>query len=205
MEIDTKQCSARELYKLLTGSVVPRPIALVSTKDSQGVYNVAPYSFFNVVTNSPPIVYFSIGERKINKKDTLDNIEMNRQFVINITHQEMAKEVNNAAALYKKDISEFDEVGFTPVKTKKIDSVAVKESLIHLECELEEIIKVGRGFMVLGRVVHFYVSDEIYLGNYKIDFEKLNPLARFAGNKYGEIDRYFTKKRVFDVDKTIKL
>lgn len=204
MDISVEDRTPKELYKLLSGIVVPRPIALVSTKNKNNIPNVAPYSFFNVVTNDPPIVMFSIGERRKNQKDTLNNIEAHPEFVINIANVRIAESVHNAAANFKSGVSEFNEVNLTPIPTKVIDGVAVKESPIHIECKLDQIIKVGKGFMVLGQVVHFYIDDSIYLGNYKTNFQKLNPLARFAGNKYGEISHYMSLRREFNPEKVLK-
>lgn len=203
MHINSDGKTTKQLYKLLSGSVVPRPIALVSTKNNKGVGNVAPYSYFNVVSPKPPIVMFSIGDR-ISKKDTLSNIENHPEFVINLVDVKLAKSVHNSAALYRPEISEFDEVNLTPISTKVINSVAVKESLIHMECKLDQIIKVGGCFMVLAEVVNFYIDDSIYLGDYKVDFKKFNPLSRFAGYDYGEIGRYIPLEREFDQNKIIK-
>jgi len=203
MYIQPEGKTTKQLYKLLSGSVTPRPIALVSTKNDQGIANVAPYSYFTVVSSKPPIVMFSIGERA-SKKDTLSNIENHPEFVINLVDMKLAQAVHNAAALFRPEVSEFDEVNLTPIPTKVINSVAVKESLIRFECKLERIIKVGDCFMVLGEVVNFYIDDGIYLGDYKTDFKTFNPLSRFAGNDYGEIGRYIPLEREFDQSKIIK-
>ncbi|MFC4025209.1 flavin reductase family protein [Oceanobacillus longus] len=204
MEINTEGKTAKEMYKLLTGSIAPRPIALVSTQDKDGVLNVAPFSFFTVVTSAPPTVMFSIGELNERKKDTLQNIEDNPEFVINIVNVDLGEAVNNAAANFKPDVSEFEEVNMTPVPAKTIDAYAVKESPIHLECVLDRIIKVGKGFMVLAQVKHFVIDDALYLGNYKIDFQKLNPIVRFAGSKYGEIGNIISLERIVNHDKTLQ-
>lgn len=204
MEISTEGKTPKEMYKLLTGSIAPRPIALVSTEDKNGVLNAAPFSFFTVVTSSPPTVMFSIGELNQRKKDTLKNIEENPEFVINIVNRKMGEAVNNSAANFKPDVDEFEEVNMTPVRAKTIDAFAVKESPIHLECKLDQIIKVGKGFMVLAEVKHFVIDDDLYLGNYKIDFEKMDPIVRFAGSKYGEIGNIITLDRIVNQDKVIQ-
>lgn len=203
MYIDARGKSTKELYKLLSGIVVPRPIAFVSTKDNEGITNVAPYSYFTIVSPDPPIIMFSIGDRN-SKKDTLRNIENHPEFVVNLVDVKLAQSVHNSAALFKPDISEFDEVSLTPVSTKVIDSVSVKESLIHMECKLNKIIKVGNCFMVLGEVVLFYIDDSIYLGNYKTDFKRFNSLSRFAGNEYGEMGKYIVLNRFFNHDQIIE-
>jgi len=203
VEISAEGKVPKDMYKLLTGSIAPRPIALVSTQDKNGVQNVAPFSFFTIVTSSPPTVMFSIGELNDRKKDTLSNIEEHPEFVINIVNVGLGEAVNNAAANFKPDVDEFEEVNLTAVPAKTINAFAVKESPIHLECKLDQIIKVGRGYMVLAEVKHFVIDDELYLGNYKIDFEKMNPLVRFAGSKYGEIGNIISLERIVNQDKVI--
>lgn len=203
MHINVDGKSTKQLYKILSGSVVPRPIALVSTMNANNIANVAPYSYFTIVSPDPPIIMFSIGDRA-SKKDTLRNIENHPEFVVNLVDVKLAQAVHDSASLFKSDVSEFDEVQLTPIATKLINSVAVKESLIHMECKLDQIIKVGSCFMVLGKVVNFYIDDSIYLGNYKIDFKKFNPLSRFAGNEYGEISNYLQLEREFDKSKIIQ-
>lgn len=203
MDIRSKDCSPKDLYKLLTGVVVPRPIAFVSTKSPDGVDNLAPFSFFNVVTSNPPTVMFSVGERKGSKKDTLANIEKHPFFVVNVVTEEMAQPMHNSAAEFLPEVSEFDEVGLTPIPAQAVDCKAVKESPVHMECELDQIIHIGHSYMVLGRIVHFRIDDDIYLGDFKIDAPKLKPLARLAGNSYGKVREYFELERHFDPDKTI--
>ncbi|WP_084783297.1 flavin reductase family protein [Bacillus dakarensis] len=116
----------------------------------------------------------------------------------------LVEAVNNAAANFKPDVSEFNEVYLTPKTCKVIDGVAVKEAPISMECKLDQIIKVGKGFMLLGEVLHFYIDDNVYLGDFKIDFQKLNPLARLAGNQYGELGNYFSMERTFDPNKVVE-
>lgn len=204
MEIHSKNCSAKDTYKLLSGLVVPRPIALVSTKDAQGRSNVAPFSFFNVVANEPPTVMFSADKRNGEKKDTIANIESHPEFVINIVSEKMAQKMHNSAADFKKEVNEFDEVGLTPIAAQTINCDAVKESLAHLECKLDRIIKVGKSYMVLGEVIHFSIDDQIYLNDYKIDIEKLKPLARLAGREYGRVHERFELEQEFDQTKVIE-
>lgn len=202
MQIYTKDCTPIELYKLMSGTVVPRPIAFVSTKSADGIYNVAPFSFFNVI--HPPIVMFAVGNRKGGrKKDTVYNIEHHREFVINLVNAEMAQQVHNAGAEYLPEISEFEVVGFTPVTAKVIDGIAVKEAPIKMECKLDRIIQVKGSNMVLAEVICLDIDDDVYQGSFKIDFEKLNPVGRLAGNKYTPIKPY-SLNRTFDPDKVIK-
>lgn len=201
MEIYTKDCTHTELYKLMSGTIVPRPIAFVSTKSKDDIFNVAPFSFFNVI--HPPIVMLAVGNRKGGrKKDTVLNIEHHPEFVINIASAEMAQQVHNAGAEYMSEISEFEEVGLTPVSAKVIDGIAVKEAPIKMECKLDRIIQVKDSNMILAEVIYFDIAEPIYQGNFKIDIEMLNPLGRLAGNKYTTIKPY-SLNRTFNPDKVL--
>jgi flavin reductase (DIM6/NTAB) family NADH-FMN oxidoreductase RutF len=187
---------------LLTGTIVPRPIAFISTKDEKGVDNLAPFSFYTGVTSAPPTVLFAISERKREKKDTLANIESRKQYVINVVTEEMAVPMHNSAADFRSEVSEFEETGFTPIPAKRVDCMAVKESPIHMECKLDQIIPVGRRtYIVLGNVVNFNIDDSLYLDSYKIDTQKMKPLARIGGPQYAHLCDFFKLDREFDPDK----
>jgi flavin reductase (DIM6/NTAB) family NADH-FMN oxidoreductase RutF len=203
MDIRAHEASSKDLYKLLTGLVVPRPIAFVSTKGPEGIANVAPFSFFNAITSDPPTIMFAAGQRRGEKKDTVRNIKAHPWFVVNVVSESIAQEMHNSAADFAPNVSEFEEVGLTPVKAQAIDCMAVKESPAQLECKLSQFIEVGKSTMVLGEVVHIHLSDDIYLGNYKIDINKLQPLARLTGNGYGRVRDIFELERKADPDKLI--
>ncbi|WP_028781840.1 flavin reductase family protein [Thalassobacillus devorans] len=204
MDIKPENCKSREVYKLLTGIVVPRPIAFVSSKDKNGVHNLAPFSFYTAITSSPPIIMFAIGERGGTKKDTLNNIESQREFVINVVTEEIAAPMNDSSANFKSEVDEFKEVGLTGVPARKVDCLRVKESPIQLECELENVIPIGdHSHMVLGRVVHFHIEDEYYSGNFKINVEKLKPLARVSGPNYAKLNDFFSLEKSFNSKKII--
>jgi flavin reductase (DIM6/NTAB) family NADH-FMN oxidoreductase RutF len=194
MEISSKDCTPQDLYKLMTGMIVPRPIAFVSTKSPEGVFNVAPFSFFNAVTSDPPIVMFSIGQRNGEKKDTLVNIEYHKEFTINIVTEDIAQAMHDSAADFPPEVSEFDEIGLTPVPATSIDCMSVKESPIHMECTLEQVVKIGKNDMVLGRVVHFRIDDSLYIDPFKINIAELKPVGRLAGKGYAYIRELFELK-----------
>ncbi|MFD1040486.1 flavin reductase family protein [Virgibacillus byunsanensis] len=202
MEISSKDCNPKDLYKLMTGMIVPRPIAFVSTKSVYGVHNVAPFSFFSAVTSDPPIIMFSLGEHKGEKKDTLVNIEHHKEFTINVVTEDIAQAMHESAADFAPDVSEFEEIGLTPIPAAKIDCMSVKESPIHMECTLEKVIGVGANYMVLGRVVHFRIDDKLYMEPYKINIAELKPVGRLAGNMYSEtknlykLDRHVDKRKL---------
>ena len=204
MEVAPTQLTSGEIYKLVTGSIVPRPIAFVSTISSEGVPNLAPFSFFNAVSGDPPIIMFAISYRNGQKKDTLINIENHPQFVLNIVTEDLLQPMHNASADYFPHISEFDEVKLTIVPAKKIKGIAVNESPIHLECELENIVPIGRNQVVFGRIVYFNIKDELVSADYKIDQQKLKAVGRIGGPQYAYLREIVKLDKTFDENKVIK-
>lgn len=201
IKIKTENLRTEELHKLMSGVVIPRPIALVSTTSLSGVHNAAPFSYFNMVSNDPSIIMFSI-EEQINggKKDTLLNIEQTSEFVVNLVNEKIAQKMHNSAAEFVREVSEFSEVGFTPVLATTVSCVAVKESPVHLECILERIIPIGEGsrYIVLGLVKAINIDDSILIDSYKINIKAFNPVARLAGNYYGTVGEIFSLDREYD-------
>lgn len=186
MIFEPSDLTTQEMYKLLTGAVVPRPIAWVSSMSEESGLNLAPYSFFTVASRNPPTICFSIGpgtgEREGTVKDTLANIEKQKEFVVNIVNVENANQMQESAKSFAPEIDEFKEAGLTPIESKIVRVPRVKEAPINMECTLEKVIQLGTDSLVLGRVVCYHIEDDIYMGNYKVDLEKLNPLGRLAGN-----------------------
>lgn len=198
MKFNPDDLSTKEMYKLLTGSVVPRPIAWVSTISEDGVHNLAPFSFFTVASRQPPMLCISIGpgvgEREGTEKDTLVNIRSSKEFVINIVSTPLGNEMQKSSENLPEKINEFDEAGLSAIKSDLVKPMRVKESPINIECKLEQIIPLGSDNLIIGRVVNYHIRDEFYLGNYKVDLEKLQPLGRLAGN-YSESKEFFTLPR----------
>ncbi|MFJ7725786.1 flavin reductase family protein [Neobacillus sp. NPDC097160] len=189
MEITPAALEWRDAYKLLVGSILPRPIAFVSTMDEKGTANAAPFSFFTAICADPMLICFSPMRRGTDgaKKDTLVNIESNGQFVINIVSESMAQQMNDCAIEFAPDIDEMDEAGLTKEASVCVRVPRIRESLVHLECELHQVLhfgnKPGAGSLVIGKVVHVHVKDELF-DNGRIDTEKLQPIGRMAGNSF---------------------
>jgi flavin reductase (DIM6/NTAB) family NADH-FMN oxidoreductase RutF len=174
--------------RVIIGVVVPRPIAFVSTISPDGVLNVAPYSFFNVVSYNPATVIFSSSRRSGSKqKDTLANIETTGEFVVNIVVDDIAEAMNMTAAEYPAEDSEFDIAGLSPAPSDLIKPPRVAESPVNLECKLNQIIPLGEGGhahgLVIGEVVLVHVRDDIIDGH-RIYHQRLKPVGRLAGNMY---------------------
>ncbi|MEH7125835.1 flavin reductase family protein [Bacillus sp. JJ1503] len=195
MEFDPSKLGNKEVYKLLTGAVVPRPIAWVSTTSEEGELNLAPFSFFTVASRNPPMLCISIGpgvgEREGTEKDTLVNIRSQKEFVINIVTTPLVNEMQKSSENLPSHVNEFEASGLTPIDSYLVKPKRVKEAPIHMECKLEQIIQLGSDHLIIGRMIHYHIDDEYYLGNYKVNLEKLQPLGRLAGN-YSENKDFFT-------------
>ena len=200
MEINPDILSAQERYKLLIGAVIPRPIAFVSTIGKSGVRNLAPFSFFNVVCFNPMILAFFPIRYKTGSevKDTVRNVRETEEFCINIASEDMAESVNKASGLYDYGKDEFDITGLTPVSSNIINPPGVAESPIRFECKLEKMISfgddAGGSDGIFGRVVYMHVQDDL-IENYRINEQKLAPIARLAGNKFSKLGEVFEIER----------
>lgn len=190
MEIKTDSLEWKDAYKLLQGSVLPRPIAFVSSQDENGTANLAPFSFFTVISANPMMVCFSPMRRGTDgaKKDTLNNIEATKQFVINIVSEDFVQQMNDCATEFPSDVDEFEASGLTKTESAVVKPPRVRESRVHLECELDQVLhfgqdEAGAGSLVIGKVVHVHVDDDLY-ENGRINSEKLNPVGRLAGATY---------------------
>ena len=189
MIVDPGSTDNASVYKLLIGSVVPRPIAFVSTISTEGAFNAAPFSFFTVASSNPPVVVFTVGNRKTPdpRKDTLRNITTARDFVVNIVSGEFGPKMNLCAGDYPPDVDEFQVSGLTPVPSDLVKAPRVAESHINMECRLLYTISMSNlingGNLVLGEVVRFHIDDG-YFNNFRIDQDKLRAIGRMAGNSY---------------------
>ncbi|MBS1272317.1 MAG: hypothetical protein MAGBODY4_01458 [Candidatus Marinimicrobia bacterium] len=203
MEIDPHSQPFRDNYKLLIGSVVPRPIAFVSSQNADGRLNLAPFSFFNAVCPNPPTIMFAPVNRSADgtRKDTLLNILETEEFVVNIVTEDIAENMNIAATEYPKQYNEFEEAGLTPAPSVKITPPRVKESPINFECKLTKHVSIGEdgtpgsGNVIIGEVVYFHVADDLYHEG-RIDLEKLKPIARLAGDDYCRVTDLFAMPRI---------
>ena len=203
--VDTKNLELVEIYKLLIGAIVPRPIAFVSTRSKSGITNVAPYSFFNGVSSNPPCLMFSVTRKPDgSKKNTLSNIEATKEFVVNIAGANLAEKVNLSAYPYGENESEFKKVGLTEVNSENINTPRVLEAPIQMECKLYKTLEIGSGdvgssVIVVGEIIKLHFKDEVYKDG-KIVLEKLNPLARLAGRNYAKGFEVFELERPKKID-----
>jgi flavin reductase (DIM6/NTAB) family NADH-FMN oxidoreductase RutF len=191
--LDAAGQSPQDIYKLLVGAVVPRPIAFVSTLDEHGVRNLAPFSFFTVASANPPVVCFCPMIRGRARpdlpgtKDTLRNIIATKEFVLNIVSEEFAEKMNACSADVPPEVDEFDLSGLTPIASERVKPPRVAESHVQMECRLEQIVHVSPkplgGSLVLGEVLRFHVRKSLF-DNFRIDPDQLHAIGRMAGGTY---------------------
>ncbi len=193
MIVDPATTAPLNIYKLLVGTVVPRPIAFVSTISPEGVANLAPFSFFTVASANPPVLCFTTSFREP-RKDTLVNVRATKEFVVNIVSEEFADKMNATSAEYPYGVDEFAVAGLTPVASDLVRAPRVKESHVNMECKLLQTVEVSNqplgGTLVLGEVVRFHINDAI-IEEFRIDPDKLGAVGRMAGNTYSRTrDRF---------------
>lgn len=200
MEFNPDELDQKAIYKLLTGAVIPRPIGWISTISEDGIPNLAPFSFFNVVGDDPPHIMFSTAHSNQHKKDTLNNVLQTGQFVVNMVTEEIVEAMNTTAQTVHSDVDEFELAGLTPVPSAKIKPPRVKESPISFECELVhhyslENHKFGGATIVVGRIIMFHFDDDILLDDHKINLDNYKPVSRLAGANYSKLGELFAVKR----------
>jgi flavin reductase (DIM6/NTAB) family NADH-FMN oxidoreductase RutF len=185
------ELTERETYFLLTSIVVPRPIAWVGTTSPAGVDNVAPHSYFNVISSAPPIVHFT----STGTKDTLANVRASGQFTVSIVSRPLLDAMNTTAADFPADVSEFDHVDVTKVRGELVNAPYVAESPAVMECRVRTILTMGTGNMVFGDVVRFVVDDRVWTEEGRVDMAALDPVGRLSGSQYSLSDQVIKRPR----------
>jgi flavin reductase (DIM6/NTAB) family NADH-FMN oxidoreductase RutF len=198
--LDVSQADPLAVYRALVGIVTPRPIAWVSTLDAEGRVNLAPFSFFNAVSSTPPVVVFSPSLRKGGgKKDTLANVEATGEFVLNAAVAGLARQMNLTAKELPPGQSEADLAGLTLEPSLKVKPPRVAESPAHLECVLRQVIPLGEGpgsgNLVIGDVVLIHLADDVLDDQGRIDPRRLRTIGRLGGDLYCHTDELFEMKR----------
>ena len=184
LALDPSTLPERERYHLLTGLVVPRPIAWVSTRSAAGVPNVAPHSYHNVVSTDPPVVHFTSS----GVKDTLANVRATGAFVLNVVSEALLEAMNATAADLHPEEDEARWAGLALERAATVDAPRVAAAPAHLECTLREELVIGNGHLVLGDVVHVHVATRVW-GAGRVDQEALRAVGRLGGSGYAVVER----------------
>lgn len=197
--LDPKDLTQRENYKLLIGSIIPRPVAVVSTQSADGIVNIAPFSFFNIVSSEPVILSLAIQRKEGELKDTARNLLATKEAVVHILDQTNVQEANKTAALLPADQSELTVSGFTTTTSKMIAVPGLKEASVRLETILHQHVPIKKdqqttADLLLLEVVGYQIAEHVYQDG-KIDPHALQAVSRLAGNSYATIGEIFDIKR----------
>jgi flavin reductase (DIM6/NTAB) family NADH-FMN oxidoreductase RutF len=190
LELDPADWQPREVYFLMTGLVIPRPIAWVSTVDDDGIANVAPHSYFNVVSNDPPHVVFS----STGVKDTLRNVRATGEFVVNLVTMPVVEQMNFTATDFPADEDELTWAQLTRAPAATVAPPRVAEAQAHLECVLRHELPVGNGNLVVGEVTHIRIAPEVWRDG-RVDPGLYDPVCRLAGTRYARLGEIFQLPR----------
>jgi len=184
--------------RVLTGVVVPRPIAFVSSVSSDGIVNLAPFSFFNAMAYDPATIVLGISRSAGWKaKDTLANIEATGEFVVSVVVDDIAEAMNSTAAEFPTDVDEFKIADLTQKPAELVSAPLVSESPVNMECKLIQIVEIGDGTnhgIVIGQILLMHVRDDIINGH-RINHQRLRPVGRLAGNMYCKTDDVYEMVR----------
>jgi flavin reductase (DIM6/NTAB) family NADH-FMN oxidoreductase RutF len=201
MEFNPQELAWQSIYKLMIGSIVPRPIGWISTVDLDGRPNLAPFSFFNAVCPNPPHVVFCPMIRGTDSahKDTLRNLQATGEFVVNIVTEELSEAMNLTSTELPASINEFVLTGLVAEPSVRVRPPRVAASPVHYECQVAHILEFGdhpgSGAAVIGQVLHLHVSDSVLIGEDKIDLARLKPIGRLAGSAYCRVTDVFELTR----------
>ena len=197
MIINPSTLEPRHRYRLLISTVAPRPIAWISTRAKDGSFNLAPFSFFQALTGTPPLVVISIGQRQGAPKDTLRNIQETGEFVINTVAEELAEKMNITSGEYGADMNEFELAGLTPAPSEVVKAPCVAESPINMEAKLFQLVPLtGSDYsLVIGEIVRWHVADGYLAPDGLVDIARIRPIARLARDEYTKFGEVFAMPR----------
>ncbi len=195
MELDPTTLSHQSIYKILTGSILPRPIGWISSIDLDGRPNLAPFSFFNVVCSNPPTLLFCPMIRGMDSspKDTLNNVRQTGEFVVNIVTEDLLNAMNDTSIEAPSEFNEFEFAGLTLSPSVTVRPPRVLESPIHFECKVNQILDInnapGGGSIVIGTITHIHAEERVILGTDKINLTALQPIGRLMGAAYCRVEQ----------------
>ncbi|WP_347861646.1 flavin reductase family protein [Salimicrobium sp. PL1-032A] len=170
-----------DMGKLVKGAIVPRPIAWVSTMDSEGGRNLAPFSFFTVASMDPLTLAISVGAQE-REKDTAFNIRQTEEFVINIVSESLANAMHETSKDYEPSEDEFAVAEVTEAESVYVKPPRVMASPVSFECRLTQVMEIGSSNLILGEVIAYHLRDDVYMDPDKVDPRKLEAIGRMAGD-----------------------
>jgi flavin reductase (DIM6/NTAB) family NADH-FMN oxidoreductase RutF len=176
----------KENYKLLSGSIVPRPIAWITTLQENGKVNAAPFSYFNIVSAQPPLLSVSIRYDTKDQKDTSRNIFREKEFVVHIISEDSVLEANMTSKSMGKEESELEYTNLESIESVNVKTPGLKIAKVRIECVYETHIHFESTDLIIGRVVGYHIDDDVF-DNGKIKLDKLKPVSRLSGSRYGTI------------------
>jgi len=199
MKFDFARLSVKDCHDLLVCAVLPRPIAFVSTLGANGVPNLAPFSYFTVLSSKPAVIGFGIGPKRIGgKKDTLANIEFSKDFVINVVTEELAQAMNQTAGEYPPDVDEFKIAGLTALESDLVRSPRVGESPVNMECRLLQTLEFGQAprinSFIIGEVLRVHVAENLLVEKV-VKADRLKAIGRMGEDLYCRTGDLFEMKR----------
>ncbi len=195
--------TAKERYKLLSGTVIPRPIAFVTTRSTEsGKTNAAPFSFFSMLAGDPPLLSIAVGRKKGLMKDTARNAVASKELVIHVVHEDLVSDMNQTASTLKPEESEVDLTSLSLVESTSIQVPGIKEALVRFECQLESHLPIQNDEgevsfdLLIARVIVIHLDETVYNKekNYVLP-DKLKPVARLSGPNYAGLGEFFSLKR----------
>lgn len=187
MEITASTLDRAAVYKLMTGAIVPRPVAWVTTRSVDGVVNAAPYSAYTLISPDPPLIVFN-SSRRNGDKDSARNIRATGEYVVNVADEDLLVQMHNCSAVLPPEVSEPEEFGIALAPSVTVTPPRIKASPICFECKVVQMFDVGNEphTVIIGEIVHFYVTDRVYQDG-RIDQTKLRPVARVGGPTYARL------------------
>lgn len=190
--IDASTLETRRAYNLVCGAVAPRPVAWITTVDEEGRVNAAPFSSYNYVAHSPPMVGVNIGIRGKDLKDTAHNLRMTGEFVVNVATEDNLEAMHSCSAEYARGVSELEKAGVPTIPSKFIKPPRVAISPVQMECRIVHIIPLGRGLntFYIGEILAFHFRSDVYDGKY-VDTAKVRPVSRLGGPWYAALGKLF--------------
>ncbi len=201
ISLDPMALSERDNYTFLTGTIIPRPIAIVTSISNEGIVNIAPFSYFTIVSANPPMIAVSVQRKHGRMKDTSQNILDSREFVVHITDENNIEDANRTAAELPPNISELEVSNFTLTESETIRVPGITNAKVRMECTLAKAIPLGGQVadeascdLIIGNVTRYHIDESIY-ENGRIDAKGLRPISRLAGHEYMKMGEQFVLER----------